>query len=124
MTSDSFAPATTSSLYPDIVIGCGASQLLDERRHTITDATAKVEVLSPATMNYDRGEKFRYYRSVESISEYLLLAQDAPRAEHYVRQADGSWVFRERTSPGSFIELNSIGCRLNLEPVYETVEFV
>jgi Uma2 family endonuclease len=74
-------------------------------------------------MNYDRGEKFRYYRSVESFSDYLLLAQDTLRAEHHVRQTDGSWLFREFTSRGDVIELNSIGCRLKLESVYETVEF-
>jgi Uma2 family endonuclease len=109
--------------YPDIVIGCGGSKFLDERRDTITDATAVVEVLSRGTMNYDRGEKFRYYRSLDSFSEYLLLAQDTPRAEHHVRQADGSWIFREYTSPGSVIELNAIGFRLDLETVYEMVEF-
>jgi len=109
--------------YPDIVIGCGASKFLDDRRDTITDATAIVEVLSPGTMNYDRGEKFRYYRSLESFSEYLLLAQDTPRAEYHVRQPDGSWIFREFTSPRSAVELNSVDCRLDLESVYETVEF-
>ncbi len=109
--------------YPDIVIACGAGRFLDIRRDTITDATAVVEVLSPGTMNYDRGEKFRYYRSLESFSEYLLLAQDTPRAEHHVRQADGSWIFREFISPTSVIELTSIGCRLDFESAYETVEF-
>ena len=109
--------------YPDIVIGCGASKFLDDRRDTITDATTVVEVLSPGTMNYDRGEKFRYYRSLKSFSEYLLLAHDTPRAEYHVRQPDGSWLFREFTSPDSVIELNSIGCQLKLESVYETVEF-
>ena len=109
--------------YPDIVSGCGASKFLDERRDTITGATAVVEVLSPGTMNYDRGEKFRYYRSLESFSEYLLLAQDTPRAEHHVCQTDGSWIFREFTSPASVVELNSVGCRLAFETIYEKVEF-
>ncbi len=109
--------------YPDIVVVCGPGKFLDSRRDTITDATIVVEVLSPSTVNYDRGEKFRYYRSLESFSEYLLVAQDAVRAEHHVRQPDGSWLFREFTAPGSEIELRSIGCRVKLESLYERVEF-
>jgi Uma2 family endonuclease len=109
--------------YPDIIVTCGPHQFLDPRRDTITDATAIVEVLSPSTMNYDQGEKFRYYRSLQSFREYLLLAQDAVRAEHHVRQPDGAWLFREFLSPQSEIELKSIGCRLKLDSLYERVEF-
>lgn len=74
-------------------------------------------------MNYDRGEKFRYYRSLPSFAEYLLLAQDSVRAAHHVRQGDGSWVFREFTSPDDEIVLGSIGCRLRPGALYERVEF-
>jgi Uma2 family endonuclease len=109
--------------YPDIVVFCASPKFLDQRRDTITDATAVVEVLSPSTKNYDRGEKFRYYRSLPSFAEYLLLAQDEVRAEHHIRQLDGSWLFREFTSPAAEIELLTIGCRLGLESLYERVEF-
>jgi Uma2 family endonuclease len=108
--------------YPDIIVTCGP-QFLDPRRDTITDATAIVEVLLPSTMNYDQGEKFRYYRALPSFREYLLLGQDAVRAEHYVRQPDGAWLLREFLSPESEIELNSIGCHLKLDSLYERVEF-
>jgi len=109
--------------YPDIVVTCGPHKFLDEPHDTITDTTLIAEVLSPSTMNYDRGEKFRYYRSLGSFSEYLLLAQDAVRAEHHVRQPAGYWLFREFTSPGSEIEFKSIGCHLTLESLYERVDF-
>jgi Uma2 family endonuclease len=109
--------------YPDVVVFCGPVKVLDAGRDTITDATAVVEVLSPPTKDYDRGEKFRYYRSLPSFAEYLLIAHDAIRAEHHVRQPDGSWLFREFTSPSAEIELVSIGCRLQLETLYERVEF-
>lgn len=87
------------------------------------DATAIIEVLSPSTRNFDRGEKFRYCRALLSFAEYLLLAQDAPRAEHHSRQPDGSWLFREFTDPSDVIELKSIGCRLTLKSPYERVVF-
>ncbi|MDP9171024.1 MAG: Uma2 family endonuclease [Acidobacteriota bacterium] len=110
-------------IYPDVVVTCGPDKFLDNRRDTITDATLIVEVLSPSTRSYDRGEKFLFYRSLPSFSEYLLLAQDTILAEHHVRQPDGAWLFREFKSPADEIELTSIGCRLKLESLYERVEF-
>jgi Uma2 family endonuclease len=109
--------------YPDIVVTCGPDKFLDNRRDTITDATLIVEVLSPSTCNYDRGEKFRYYRALASFREYLLLAQDEIRAEHHVRQTDGSLLFREYKNPSGRLELPSIECELHLESLYERVEF-
>jgi Uma2 family endonuclease len=109
--------------YPDVFVTCGPDQFLDARHDTITDATVVIEVLSPSTEDYVHGEKFRFYRSLPSFSEYLLLAQDEIRAEHHVRQPDGSWLFREFTSPTDEIELKSIGCRLNLQSLYDRVEF-
>jgi Uma2 family endonuclease len=109
--------------YPDVLVTCGPHRLLEGRRDTLTDATVIVEVLSPSTKNYDRGEKFLFYRSLPSFSDYLLLSQDMMRAEHHVRRPDNSWVFREFTGPGDEIDLKSIGCRLQLHSLYERVEF-
>ena len=112
-----------SFTYPDALVTCGPHRFLDSRRDTLTDATVIVEVLSPSTKNYDRGEKFLFYRSLPSFSEYLLLSQDTIRAEHYVRQPDNSWLFREFTGPADEIELKSIGCRLQIQSLYKRVEF-
>jgi Uma2 family endonuclease len=108
---------------PDIVVTCGPPKFYDGCRDTIMDATFIVEVLSPSTKNYDRSEKFELYRSLPSFAEYLLLAQDATRAEHHVRQPDASWLFREFTEPAAIIELKTIGCRLELQTLYERVQF-
>ncbi len=89
----------------------------------MVDATVIVEVLSPATKNYDRGDKFASYRALPSFREYLLLAQDRVHAEHHVRQPDGAWLMREYSSPSDEIKMSSIGCRLRLEDVYERVDF-
>jgi Uma2 family endonuclease len=109
--------------YPDIFVTCGPDRFLDDRKDTLTDATVVIEVLSPSTKNYDRGEKFRFYRALPSFCEYLLLAQDEIRAELYVRQPDGSWLMREYCSASDEIALVSIGCTLRLAAVYERVEF-
>jgi Uma2 family endonuclease len=110
-------------LYPDIVVACGPDKFHDKLYDTLVDATAIIEVLSPSTRNFDCGEKFRYYRALPSFAEYLLLAQDAIRAEHHARQPDGSWLFREFTDSGDVVELKSISCRLHLESLYERVVF-
>jgi Uma2 family endonuclease len=96
---------------------------LDLEKDTVTDATVIVEALSPATRNYDRGEKFRYYHGLPSFAEYLPIAQDEIRAEHHVRQPDGSWLFREFTGSEAVVELSSIGCRLILGSLNERVDF-
>ena len=109
--------------YPDVVVFCHPRRFLDGRKDTLTDATVIIEVLSGSTQNYNRGEKFRFYRGLPSFSEYVLLAQDALRAEHYVRQPDASWLLRELHGPDAEIGLESIGCRLKLADLYERVEF-
>jgi Uma2 family endonuclease len=109
--------------YPDIIVICGAPAFLDQRRDTIVDATVIVEVLSPSTKSYDRGDKFAFYRSLPSFADYLLLAQNAVRAEHHARQPDGSWLLREFNSSAAQIELTSVGCRLDLGSLYNSVDF-
>jgi Uma2 family endonuclease len=108
--------------YPDVVVTCGPDRLYKDGR-TLSDATVIIEVLSPSTRNYDRSEKFDFYRSLPSFAEYLLLAQDSRRAEHCTRLPDGSWHFREFTAATDILELKSIGCRLELQTLYERVEF-
>ncbi len=109
--------------YPDVFVTSGPDRYLDNRTDTLVDATVVVEVLSPSTMNYDKGEKFRFYRALPAFREYLLLAWNEIRAEHHVRQPDGSWLMREYVAPSDEIDLKAIGCRLRLSDVYERVEF-
>jgi Uma2 family endonuclease len=104
--------------YADVMVFCEPAKFLDGDLDTLVDATVIVEVLSRSTRNYDPGEKFRFYRGLPSFSEYVLLAQDAMRAEHHVRQPDGSWLFREFNGPEAVVELKSIGCQLRLGTLY------
>ncbi|MCP3993552.1 MAG: Uma2 family endonuclease, partial [bacterium] len=82
-----------------------------------------VELLSGATRNYDRGEKFEHYRTLGSFAEYLLLAQDRPHCEHYVLQPDKSWIFTEESALDATIPLTTIGCELALREAYDRVSF-
>ncbi len=125
MSSDMRVYSKTYGLYtyPDVVVACSPLQFLDKHKDTITDAVVIIEVLSPSTRNYDRSEKFDFYRSLPSFTEYLLIEQHSIRAEHRVRQPNGSWLFTDYTSSEDVIELASIGSRLTLGPLYERVEF-
>lgn len=107
--------------YPDIMVVCGQPHFTDERPDTLTNPTVIVEVLSPSTEGDDRGRKAKHYRTIASLKEYVLIAQDEPRIEHYVRAENGWWRFTEATDLGASIQLDSIACTLALADVYERV---
>jgi Uma2 family endonuclease len=90
---------------------------------TLLNPALIIEVLSETTKDYDRGAKFEQYRTVESFVEYLLVAQDRPHVEHYVRQTDRSWILHETNSIEDTIQLKSVSCSLPLMEIYAKVEF-
>jgi Uma2 family endonuclease len=106
--------------YPDVVVVCGTPLFLDDHRDTLINPLLIIEVLSPSTEGYDRGEKFKYYRSIESFSEYMLIAQDKIAADHFVKQ-DNIWTIREVEQE---IRLITIPCLLNFSDIYDRVEFI
>jgi Uma2 family endonuclease len=110
--------------YADASVVCGDPMLRDGRRDTILNPTLLVEVLSPSTEAYDRGDKFAHYRQLASLGEYLLIAQDRPRIERYHRPPGSEqWVLSEIHDPDGALDLPSIGCRLSLREVYDRVTF-
>ena len=76
-----------------------------------------------STEMFDRGKKFQHYRTLETLQEYVLIAQISARIEHYVRQESEQWLFSDATKPETSLELPSIGCTLLLSDVYEKVTF-
>lgn len=109
--------------YPDVVVACAPLQFVDEHRDTIMNPTLIAEVLSESTEKYDRGAKFERYRSVPSLVEYLLVAQDRVHVELYTRRPDGVWNLREWNDPDAEIDLASVPCRLKVARIYTQVEF-
>jgi len=114
-------PATRAYMYPDVVVVCGEPQFEDDYVDTLLNPTALVEVLSDSTERYDRGRKFGYYRTIESLAEYVLVAQDECRVEQYTKQPDGRWLLTDHRSPDAVVELASIQCALRLSEGYEKV---
>ena len=72
--------------------------------------------------DYDRGEKFEHYRSLASLNEYVLIAQDKHHVEHFARQPDNRWLLSETNRLEDTIHLSSIDCDLALAEVYNKVE--
>ena len=121
--SDMRVKVVTTGLYayPDIVAVCGEMQIDDAQGDTLTNPSVIVEVLSHSTEVYDRGEKFAHYRKLGSLTDYVLIAQDKVRIEHYVRH-DAGWFLNELDDLDGILRLASIGCEVPLRDVYAKVE--
>lgn len=109
--------------YPDVVVACGVARFEDAMLDTLLDPTLIIEVLSDSTEKYDRGKKFAYYQRIESLQEYVLIAQDEARIECFTRQTDDRWMLSKVEALEDVIRLESIGCILPLSEVYERVQF-
>jgi Uma2 family endonuclease len=109
--------------YPDVTVACDQPVFEDESVDTLLNPQLIVEVLSKSTASYDRIQKFAYYRTINSLTEYLLVAQDAYRVEQYVKRTDGRWLVTDIISRESKVELASVPCVLELKDIYEKVSF-
>ena len=110
-----------SYFYPDVVVVCGEPRAEDDTFDTLLNPVLIVEVLSPSTAIFDRGEKFEHYQQIASLKDYILISQDEVHVEHYCRQESG-WLRSEFRELGDVLSLLSIGCELRLQDVYRRVE--
>ncbi len=108
--------------YPDVVVVCGELEFLDDTLDTLLNPKIIIEIPSDSGA-YDRGKKFELYRSLESLSEYVLISSRGVSVERYTREPNGTWIYSAKGSLADTIELSSIDCRLLLSGVYERVEF-
>jgi Uma2 family endonuclease len=107
--------------YPDVVAACGEPEFEDAEVDTLLNPVLIVEVLSKSTASYDREEKFGYYRTIPSLTEYLLVSQDECHAVQYVRQSDGRWMLTDYRLMEDVLQLDSVDCRLPLVDIYDKV---
>ncbi len=114
-------PATDLYTYPDVVVLCGEPELDDRDPDTLLNPTLIIEVLSKSTQDYDRGSKFAHYRTLATLSDYVLMSQDRVHVEHFARQPTGQWLLTELERIEEGLDLPSIGCRLQLADAYHKV---
>ena len=112
-------------VYPDASIICGPLQfdLNDKLQHTVTNPRVIIEVLSPSTEAYDRGEKFNSYREIESFEEYILISQDHARYESILRQPDGAWTFLVCEGLESTAKIRCLNIEIPMKEIFAGIEF-
>ncbi len=108
--------------YPDVVV-CGEPQLEDRHGDTLLNPTVIIEVISKTTEHRDRGQKFRQYRGLTSLQQYVLIDQLGAHIEVFARESDTSWKFFDVEGLDAVLELPSINCSLTLAEIYERVTF-
>ena len=110
--------------YPDLVVFCGEPSFHDVHRDVLTNPVVIIEVLSPSTEVFDRGEKFARLRNWNpSLLDYLLVSQSYPLVEQFTRREDGSWLYRFGEDLTASLPIESIGCTLHLAEVYDRIVF-
>ena len=117
-------PAFPPYRYSDLTALCGKAEI--ERIggiDVLINPQLIVEVLSDSTEAFDRGDKFSRYKSIESFTEYLLIAQHRPHVSQFVRHGDGFWMNLEYNDLSETVELKSVPCRLELNLIYRDVSF-
>lgn len=119
-----YVPATDAAFYGDITIVCGDFESPPEDPDAITNPTVIVEVLSRSTADRDRGTKFEHYRTLASLTDYLLVDQRARHVEHRRRVEPGQDVWLLSTVREGAVEMASLGIALAIDDVYADLEGV
>jgi len=110
--------------YPDLVIICGEPEYHDNFKDIVLNPKVVIEVLSDSTEVFDRNNKFTRYRMFNpTLTDYVLVSQDKPMVEHFVRQEDDNWKLYIYIGLDEIFEIQSVECRVKLSDVYDRVEF-
>lgn len=107
--------------YSDTSVICGDVERPKDDPHAAINLRVIVEVLSESTEAYDRGRKFRFYQQIAGLQEYILIAQDEPRIEKFVRGVEGQRIMSSVAGLDASLELSSVGCQLPLSEVFDGV---
>ena len=110
--------------YPDLSVVCGERQYdTSANAHSLLNPQAIFEVLSPTTEAFDRGDKFTRYQTIESLTDYVLVASERMFVQHFARQEAGGWLYREFRAPEDVVRLASVAAELPLVEIYEGATF-
>ena len=115
--------ATGLYTYPDVVVTCDEPRFEDDQVDTFLNPKVVVEVLSPSTELWDRGKKFKHYRNIPSLREYVLISQDHVMVEKFAINAEGQWALSDCRTLEDILVLGSISCELRLSDVYARIDF-
>ncbi len=118
------APSFPPYRYANLSVSAGKPQFVEiGGSATLVNPALLVEIFSPETEAYDRGDKFSHYKSIPSFCEYLLVSESRPHVSHFIRLADGWWNHREYNNLDEFIRLISLDCELTMNEIFDEVDF-
>ena len=125
ITSDLRVKVDSTGLYtyPDIIIVCDKPEFEDNVFDTLRNPRVLVEVLSESTEDYDRGTKFKHYRQIPSLKEYVLISQTEPLVERHVRQSNGDWLMTEFRGLEARFAYDSVPVMVPMGNIYRRVTF-
>lgn len=109
--------------YPDVTIICSKPNFYKNRRDTVDNPKMIIEVLSKSTASFDRAEKFLSYQSLDSLDEYVLISQEKPSVEQYIKREDGNWIYQAEMELEGKVFFPSVEAELSLSEIYDLVEF-
>jgi Uma2 family endonuclease len=115
-------PLNSLYTYPDVMVVCGAKQFLDEKKDTLLNPELIIEVLSPSTVDYDRGTKFMLYRSISTLKHYILADSRSHHVEKYSKNSEGNWVLSEIRDLNTIVLLENMNLQIPLTDIYDGVE--
>lgn len=118
-----YLPTLNFGLYPDALVVCETPQYWDDNQILLINPILIVEVLSKSTKSYDRGDKFREYKTLPSFLEYVLIEQTQCQAETFFREEPDLWRNTIVTDPVGILALHSIGCSIQMADIYEHIVF-
>lgn len=109
--------------YPDVTVVCGEIDFYKNRRDIVENPILLVEVLSESTKIYDKEDKFFAYQKLKSFQEYLLVHQNRPLIEHFIRQNDDSWKYLAYIGINTSFSFATVKADLSLAEVYDRIDF-
>ena len=116
-------PTFDSFMYPDLSIVCGELRHFDSHRDVVANPLVVVEVLSPSTMDFDRGLKLLRYQSIPALEDYVVVYQDRPQVEIHHRHTEDHWDTTIYRGQEAVARLVALDCVLSLSEIYRLVEF-
>jgi Uma2 family endonuclease len=117
-----WVPDRSLYTYPDVMVVEKPLQLQTGRTDTVINPCFIAEVLSKSTQDYDHGEKFSTYRTIDSFREYLLIDQYSIHVEHYVKTAANQWLLSEYADPNVTLSLNTFETQIEINALYENID--
>ncbi|MBV9963339.1 MAG: Uma2 family endonuclease [Parafilimonas sp.] len=116
-------PSNTLFTYPDISVICGEVITRNNDEYNALNPTVIIEVLSKSTKNYDRGEKFKLYRDIKTLKEYILIDSESLHIEVFRLNEKNHWELEEYNDANGSVEIKAINENILIADIYENVSF-